>query len=485
MKKMGKRFISMGLAAAMVMSMAACGSGSSSATTAKAAAGTTKAAAATTAKAATTAAGTTKAAGSSAASTTKAGAAGTTAAAGSYEKCQITFDWWGGDTRHKATMAAIDAFQKKYPGITVKANYGAWTDYETARAMEFSSKTAADVNQINANWINDYDGDGKTFIDLTTVKDKLDLTQWDQKYLDMCKDSKGGQASVPVAMTGRILYWDQTTFDEAGIKTPASLADLKAAGKTFKEKLGDDYYPLAMGQYDRMIFVMMYLQSKYSKPFMKDGKLNMTQDQLKEGLQLILDLEAAHAIPSIKTIDGDAAASFDVNEKFISGKYAGLLEWDSSPAKYVSALGSSRKLVVGDEFKDFGGSTTGAFVKVSMSFAISSTCKHPKEAAMLINYLLNDPEGIAILGSERGIPQSKIGLETLKKSGKMNALVSEAHDKVMASATYQFDPKFDDSSLKDSKNGAYADVFGGLSYGDYKIDDAAKTLYDAIMKVAK
>ena len=34
-----------------------------------------------------------------------------------YDECTITFDWWGGDSRHEATQAAVDAFMKKYPGI--------------------------------------------------------------------------------------------------------------------------------------------------------------------------------------------------------------------------------------------------------------------------------------------------------------------------------------------------------------------------------
>ncbi len=38
-----------------------------------------------------------------------------------------------------------------------------------------------------------------------------------------------------------------------------------AAGKTFQEKLGDDYYPLHLGAYDRMILMVFYLESKYGK----------------------------------------------------------------------------------------------------------------------------------------------------------------------------------------------------------------------------
>ena len=38
------------------------------------------------------------------------------------------------------------------------------------------------------------------------------------------------------------------------------------------------------------------------------------------------------------------------------------------------------------------GDYNGGFTKVSMGMAVSATSKHPKEAAMLIDYLLNDPE---------------------------------------------------------------------------------------------
>lgn len=43
---------------------------------------------------------------------------------GSYDNCTLTFSWWGGDSRHAATIDAIAAFQEKYPGIIVETTYG-------------------------------------------------------------------------------------------------------------------------------------------------------------------------------------------------------------------------------------------------------------------------------------------------------------------------------------------------------------------------
>ena len=213
------------------------------------------------------------------------------------------------------------------------------------------------------------------------------------------------------------------------------------------------------------------------------GRENLVQKAQRE-YKFIQSLEADHVIPSIKTIDGDGAASFDVNEKFVSGRYAGILEWDSSADKFKNALGEGRELVVGEEFKDLGnGNNTGVFSKISMLYAISANSKHPKEAAMLMNFLLNDPEGIEIIGTQRGIPSSKVALSQLEAANAIDEMTGEAHKKVLEAKEFNMSTKFDDSSLKGS-SALYTDVFGGVSYGDYTSDAAAKMLFDGFKNVS-
>ena len=402
------------------------------------------------------------------------------ALAADYEECTIKFAWWGGDSRHEATQNAVNAFMEKYPGINVEVNFGAWSDWESARALEFQSGTAADVNQINLSWIGEFDANADVFLDLNQVADTLDLTQWDQTYLDMMKDANGGLAGVPVSMTGRVFYWDKTTFDEAGIAVPTSMAELREAGKVFQEKLGDDYYPLALGEFDRMIMMTFYLQAKYQKPILTEEGLNMTEEELLDGLDFIMSLEADHVIPSIVTIDGDAASSLDQNPKFINGQYAGILEWDSAPKKYINALAEGRELIVGEEFTDFGDAgATGVFTKVSLGFAISATTEHPKECALLINYLCNDPDGALIMASERGIPESKAAYAALEAAELLDPVIAEAHGKVMAASEYPEIPVFEANSLKGSE-GTYRYVFGGLSYGEFDTAEGAAELVAGI-----
>ena len=279
-------------------------------------------------------------------------------------------------------------------------------------------------------------------------------------------------------MTGRIFYWNKTTFDAAGIDTPKTIDDLIAAGNTFQEVLGDEYFPLELGEYDRALFMSFYMQAKKGEPIiLEDGTLNVTEEELADGLAFIQSLEDNHVIPTIATLAGDGNVTLNENPKFIDGRYAGVFEWDSAPLKYTSNLAEGQELVVGQEL-DFGEAISGVSAKVSMAFAICASSEHPREAAMLMNYLLNDPEGIMIMASERGVPASQIGFDTLNDAGQIDPLIAAAHTGVYAVNPIYFSPKFDNGELK-GDGAAYADVFSGLSYGDYDIETAAELLYEA------
>lgn len=260
---------------------------------------------------------------------------------GDYEECTLTLSWWGGDTTHNATLEAIKAFEAAYPGIKVESAYASWDGWEEKMAIAFVAGTAQDVNQVNWNWITQYDGDGTTFLDLNDYADVIDMTQIDNAYLEMCQIA-GTQAAVPISMTGRIFYWDKTSFDEAGIGVPASYAELLAAGKAFQEH-GEDYYPLVLDAYDRMILMVYYLESKYGDDWVKDNTVQYDQAKVEEGLAFLKEMEDNHVIPKLEKLIGDGAGSLDQNQNWIDGHYAGVFEWDSSADRFETALAQGRE----------------------------------------------------------------------------------------------------------------------------------------------
>ena len=398
----------------------------------------------------------------------------------------LTFSWWGGDARHEATQQAVEAF-KAATGIDVQCTYSAWSGWEDKMSQYFASDSAFDVNQINWNWLYSFtnaDGSSK-FYDLNQVADIIDLSQFDEKALAQCTID-GKLLAIPVAMTGRIFYWNKTTFDKAGISFPTTLDELMAAGKTFQEKLGDDYYPLHLGAYDRMILMVFYLESKYGKDWADPvtSTLNYTEDEIAEGIDFIKSLVDGHVMMNLKTYySANSDTATHQSNEWITGKIAGIFEWDSAASKYSSALDDANKdgFTVGEEIKF--GDNNGGFSKVSMGLAITKTSKCVAEAATLINFLLNEEKGASIMGSECGIPASKAGLAAAQAAGAVKDLVAEANAKVMAFTTNKLDPLFENNDLKASGTGIYQEVFDTVDYDGVAGADVVDTLLDGMESV--
>lgn len=399
----------------------------------------------------------------------------------SLEPIELRFSWWGGDGRHTATEEAIAAFEEKYPNIKVTGEYGAWTGWEEKQALNIVGGNSADVMQINWNWIESYGQQGTSFANLNDYKEVLDLTQFPENSLELCVQNDKLMA-VPISMTGRLFYWNQTTFDEIGCPIPTDEESLIAAGAAFKA-WGEDYYPLILEEYDRMSLMVYYLESVYGKAWVLDGTLNYTQEEIKKGLDFIKKLEDEHVIPTIAVLKGGMADDFSQNPKWINGQYAGMFVWDSgAPNAIRSAETSTEKpnqtFILG-EFVKFG-DYNGGFTKISMCFAVTATSKHPKEAAMLIDFLLNDPKAVEICGTERGIPCSAAAVKVLDEKEIGESMVKAANAKVLAYSKFPLDSKFEHSDLKANPDGVYYRVFGKLSTGDMDSAQGAKDLIKGI-----
>ena len=422
-----------------------------------------------------------------AASSTASSAAEAASVAGlSSDPVTLTMSWWGGESRHNAYQEALKAFSAEHTTITVNPTFAAWSGWEDTMSTKFAGGVAEDVCQINWNWLYNYSGNGQTFLDLNSVTDYLDMSQWDDAKLGACNVANAQQC-VPISMTGRIFYWNMTTFNKAGItEVPATEDDLFAAGKAFQEKLGDDYYPLHLGAYDRMILMVFYLESKYGKDWADPvtSTLNYTEEEIAEGLAFIKSLVDNHVMMNLKTYySANSDTATHQSNEWITGKIAGIFEWDSAASKYSSALDDANKdgFTVGEEIKF--GDNNGGFSKVSMGLAITKTSKCVAEAATLINFLLNEEKGASIMGSECGIPASKAGLKFAQDAGAVKDLVAEANAKVMAFTTNKLDPLFENNDLKASGTGIYQEVFDTVDYDGVSGADVVDTLLDGMESV--
>lgn len=383
----------------------------------------------------------------------------------------LRLNWWGGDSRNQATLAAIDKFQEKYPNIKVAAEYEAFNGHEEKIALGIKSGNAADVMQLDWSWVSTYSPKGDNFYDLNKVSNILDLdnyTEGDKSVFTI----NGKLNAIPISNTGRVFCWNKTTFDKIGVEIPTTLDEPLAAGKAF-EAYDDSYYPLVTKELDRAFLMVYYLQCKYGKDWVKDGALQYSQEEIAEGFDFLKNLEDNHVIPTLQKVAGDGADLIDTNANWIDGHYAGIFLYDTSIVKHAEAV-KDGEFVIGDYIKM--GDYHGGFIKVNQAFGISATTEHPAEAAALIQFLVAEEDGVKTLGDTRGVPANKAGLSMLDLSGSQ---VAEANAKVMEWSSFQMDPTFERNSFTGA-DGTFFNALQLSSYGESDSMSCAKIVEDGV-----
>ena len=397
------------------------------------------------------------------------------------DEVTITMSWWGGDSRHEATQAAVEKFMEAYPNITVETTFGAWSGWAEATGLKLATDTGEDVMQYNWNWISEFAGSGDVLTDLYQYPDVLDTTQFPAAAL-ATSEIDGKLQGIPISTTARTLYWNGNTFTKAGIEVPTTFDGLVAAGKTFKEVLGDEYYPLHLGEYDRMIFMVYYLESMYNKAWVVDGQLNYTKEEVMEGLAMIDMLEDEHVLPLISMVSDYAADPIDQSDRWINGYWAGNYNWNTSFANVLNALPEDQQdgFVISTMFTDLP--NKGGYNKISMLFVVPESSEHKVEAAALINFLLSEEAGVIAMASQRGVPASAAGREiaSAKDIIDANTLLATKYALDSGWNTFPLDSSFESTALRGSPDGVYAVVFGNLSAGLITVDEAADLLIAGI-----
>ncbi len=385
----------------------------------------------------------------------------------------IRFNWWGGDSRHEKTLKAIEAFEAKYPNITVEAEYEAFSGHEEKVALGLKAGSAADVIQLNMDWVFAYSPEGTTFYDLNKASDIIDLSN----YTDTDKDFytiNGSLQALPISKTGRGFIWNKTTYDKVGAKIPTTLEELYAAGEKFAAYEDGSYYPFAVADYVKVHLMTYYLQCKYGKEWIKDNQLQYTRDEIIEGWQFIKELEDKHVIPTSEKLAGEGTSELlETSESWINGHYAGAMCWDTNIAKYQDAV-TEGEIVVGDMINM--GEYHGGPIKASQVIAITATSEHPAEAAALVQFLFGEQEGAEILGDSRGIPCNANARKYLNTEG---SLVAEMNEKMMAWSDFTLDIFTERAALK-APDGVYTLAVQALSYGEASAEECADMLIDGI-----
>ena len=185
-------------------------------------------------------------------------------AGGDGKEVTLRFSWWGGDERHEKTLQVIKLFEEKNPGVKIKAEYSGWTGHYEKITTQMAGGTAADIMQVNHNWLDAFSKDGNGYYDLNQMAEQLHLDNYSKE--ELAKTTIDGKLNaIPVGITAKEFYYNSNTFQKAGLEIPKTWDELFNAGKVFKEKLGDDYYPMQANAEYAFQTMLYYLEQKNRK----------------------------------------------------------------------------------------------------------------------------------------------------------------------------------------------------------------------------
>lgn len=388
----------------------------------------------------------------------------------------IRLAWWGGETRHKATVAAAEAFMRKYPTITVKTEYSGFEGYYDKLITQLAAGTGPDVFQFIIAWFGDFQKSPEMFADLKKVPG-LDLSGWPQTTFEY--GTLGTKLiGLPLGANGRVLVYNKTLADKLGVNVDKYFT-WESFGKAIKAAKAKDPsvigYSGTMDQYGYPL--ISYLVQKTGKPYIsKDAEFGFSEKDLAEGLAMFKEWFADGTFQSLeKTVLLKASWS---DPDWLNGKVL----FSETPVtqipqhlNYKYQVGFTRYPMIE------GAKLSGVEVGPNMMFCVNANTKEMDATVKLANFLTSDPEGAKLMALERGVPTNKKGYDSLVKNGMINDVTKVAMKLIDDTDTGKFS-YYDPVEVRDLLFTALQQV--GLK-GNVSADAAAKEFYTKASKVLK
>ena len=321
--------------------------------------------------------------------------------------------WWGSQTRHDNTLAAIALYEAQNPNVKIEPTFLSWDGYwET---LSTQGTNIPDVFQQDYQYLKTYADNNMMYNLNEFVESGVIETEFIEENSLAGGRVDGNLYAISLGQNSQCVVWDPEMFEQAGLSAPDDMwtwDEYIQTIKTLHEKLGiygEEYF--ASSYFHGL---NLWLRQHGLSVYAQDGSgLGFTEadDQLvADYWQMDLDLVKIGAVPGPDIRNEIKNAE---NQLMITGE-----------AAMFGALGGSNQLAAmniasGKQFKlsalpHYTGETSGQFLKPSQFFSISATTQYPEEAAKFINFITNDIEANRdCLKGERGVPISSKVREAL------------------------------------------------------------------------
>lgn len=317
----------------------------------------------------------------------------------------LTFTWWGNQTRNERTQAALDLYSEQNPGVTFDPQFAEWNDYWDKLATAAAGHSLPDIVQMDYSYLEQYVSNG-LLVDLTPyIEDgTINVDNVDEGILNSGKVGDGIYALCNGVNVPALLY-NKTLLDEAGItiKDNMTMDEFIAVCKEVYEKTGyktniaygsDAYIDYFCRAYDEIIYESDSIGASQET---LEAFYSLYEDGINEGWLLDPSVFAEVTVGSVEQ-DPMVYGSSPETMSWCFFAYSNQLTATKSAAPEGMEIGMTTWPSADPAKSDF--------LKPSQFFAITVDSKNPAEAAKVLDFITNSVECNNILLGERGVPIS-------------------------------------------------------------------------------
>lgn len=305
--------------------------------------------------------------------------------------------WWGNPDRDRRTKALLDAYSQKN-GVQIAAESLGWGDYWTKLATQVAGGNAPDLIQMDYRYLFEY-ARRNTLLPLDSLLPLPDFT---------ANDRNGGKVdgklyAVTLGSNSKALVYNTEMLAKVGVNAidhKWTWDDFgRIAGEISKIDPGKYWGSEDNSRWEQGFEQWLNMQGKAL--YNVDGQAAFTKDDVAGWFSLWDKLRKAGAIapPDIGAVNTGKV------EEFVVSRGVGAMSFVNSN-QIVAFQALNKSSLALSPFPRDKGQGSGHYIKPSQLISISARSKAPEEAAKIIKFMVTDPEGVKILGIERGVPAS-------------------------------------------------------------------------------
>ncbi|NLA59024.1 MAG: extracellular solute-binding protein [Firmicutes bacterium] len=336
--------------------------------------------------------------------------------ASAQEKVVLRFSWWGGDSRHRATVRAIERYMELNPHVEIRPEYSGWDGYHDKLTTQYAANSAPDISQLSISSVMEY-ASRNLILEVTPLIDQR-FSSIDESLWSGFVDADGKVWAIPVGVNAVNIHYNKTMFEDWGIAPPHkgwTWDDVYAiAQKATRDEDGDgrpeifgidtlfappsDAVPVISYQWDNPFF-----RNDYKEP-------NLDAGSMETYLNLAMKFQKGRVAPSPDEIIVYTGSQTAFNQRQVAMSLQMLSNIELMQSLMEDELGAVPWPIAVETGK------TGTYFKPSQAIIINKRSKHVDEAIKFVEWFLTSPEAALITTFERGVPSCSVQRDTLLNS---------------------------------------------------------------------